>query len=391
MVGTMPGSWKTFAAVACLVGFGRAHGGTQDSASAQPPSVVAQSDRTTAATGRRPLSQRIAASNLPSHEPSTPDCSTGSHCDVPDATSADDGMPADGAAENAVVPADGDVDPREPGAVRLAAGADPTDEELAGQPPPVPMPTAGHAHTHAAAHNHAQSRAHNHSRGKHPAAARQVLLGRIRNALGMPPRPDRPLVSRIDQPPFPDAAPDGPPEAAPEEAATVEAAAVPPKPMPAADAIAAEAVAPEPEPASQPDATRDAEELATAETEPARLEFDVRESRALVGEGEQIVMRIAVRNVGGEAAERVTATLFFAEGIEPVQAIGRAAEVYPGEVRFGTVPDLEPGASIDLLVTAVATRPGSVAYRGELKSHAPAGRVTREGTLTVRSSPATNQ
>ena len=118
--------------------------------------------------------------------------------------------------------------------------------------------------------------------------------------------------------------------------------------------------------------------------EPARLEFDVRESRKLVGEGEQIVMRIAVRNVGGDTAERVTATLFFAEGIEPVQAIGHAAEVYPGEVRFEAVPELSPGASVDLLVTAVGTRPVSVAYRGEIESREPAGRVAREGSLTIR-------
>lgn len=130
-----------------------------------------------------------------------------------------------------------------------------------------------------------------------------------------------------------------------------------------------------------------AESTATEESNgdaPARLEFDVRESRSLVGEGEQIVMRIAVRNVGGETAERVTATLFFAEGIEPVQAIGQSAEVYPGEVRFAAVPQLSPGSSVDLLVTAVGTRPGSVTYRGELECRQLAGRIAREGAVTVR-------
>jgi hypothetical protein len=122
------------------------------------------------------------------------------------------------------------------------------------------------------------------------------------------------------------------------------------------------------------------ESLAT----PARLEFDVRESRSLVGEGEQIVMRIAVRNVGGATAERVTATLFFADGIEPVQAIGHTAEVFPGEVRFATVPELSPGSSVDLLVTAVGTRPGSVPYRGELACDQLAGLIAREGAVTVQ-------
>jgi len=117
---------------------------------------------------------------------------------------------------------------------------------------------------------------------------------------------------------------------------------------------------------------------------PARIEFDVRESRSLVNEGEQIVVRIAVRNVGPEPAERVNATLFFAEGIEPVQAIGHTAEVYPGEVRFDAVPAIPPGDSVDLLVMAVGTRPGSVTYRGELNCERLAGRIAREGAVTVR-------
>ena len=117
---------------------------------------------------------------------------------------------------------------------------------------------------------------------------------------------------------------------------------------------------------------------------PARLEFEVRESRSLVGEGEQIVMRIAVRNVGSGTADRVVTTLYFADGIEPVQAIGHAAEIYPGEVRFATVPELAPGSSVDLLVTAVGTRPGSVAYRGELACGQLAGPIAREGAVTVQ-------
>ena len=117
---------------------------------------------------------------------------------------------------------------------------------------------------------------------------------------------------------------------------------------------------------------------------PARLEFNVRESRSLVKEGEQIVMRIAVRNVGGEPASGVNATLFFAEGMEPVQAIGHAAEVYPGEVRFGTLKKIPPGDSVDLIVTAIGTRPGSVTYRGELECSQLGGRIAREGAVTVR-------
>jgi hypothetical protein len=117
---------------------------------------------------------------------------------------------------------------------------------------------------------------------------------------------------------------------------------------------------------------------------PARLEFDIRESRSLVSEGEQVVMRIAVRNVGGEAAEGVHATLFFADGMEPVRAIGHTAEVFPGEVRFEQVPEIAPGRSVDLLVTAIGTRPGQVVYRGEVRCRQLPGRIAHEGAVTVR-------
>lgn len=124
-------------------------------------------------------------------------------------------------------------------------------------------------------------------------------------------------------------------------------------------------------------------------TTPARLEFDVHESRSLVGQGEEIVMSIAVRNVGGTTAQRVKATLFFADGIEPVQAIGHTADVLPGEVRFASFPELSPGSSVDLVVTAVGTQPGSVPYRGELACDQLAGLIAREGAVTVQSRRAT--
>jgi hypothetical protein len=122
--------------------------------------------------------------------------------------------------------------------------------------------------------------------------------------------------------------------------------------------------------------------LAAADA-PARLEFDIHESRSLVREGEQIVVRMAVRNIGGEAAEKVNATLYFAEGMEPVEAIGHTAQLLPGEVRFQQVPSIEPGAAVDLLVTAIGTRAGSVMFRGELECSQIAGRIAREGAVTV--------
>ena len=210
---------------------------------------------------------------------------------------------------------------------------------------------------------------------------RESLLRRIKGALGPRPQTAAPATR-------------GPETAAVVAEPSSDAAPPPaPRPIPIAAAGSPAMVFGLPTPADEADAHAHAHAHAARDTlaaddsagdAPARLEFDVRESRSLVGQGEQIVMRIAVRNVGSEPAERVTATLFFAEGIEPVQAIGQSAEVYPGEVRFEAVPRLSPGSSVDLLVTAVGTRPGSVTYRGELECRQMAGRIAREGAVTVR-------
>lgn len=281
-------------------------------------SVVAQSTESTAGTGRRPIAERIAASNLPSRPV------------VAEPLAADDGPLAEAAA--------------------LATAL---DEE----PAPQRRPARG-ARTPAAAKTAAvvQAAAETGSPRKASAAggARQAAATSKTASTRAPSRPAETdkarLLKRVDGALAGQASPSAPTALAPAASA-------------AARPIGSEATAPGP---ARP-----------------RLEFDVRESRSTVEEGEQIVMRIAVRNVGGVAAERVTAALFFAEGVEPVKAIGHAAEVKPGEVRLATVPELAPGSSVDVLVTAVGTQTGSVAYRAELAcGHLP-GLIAREGAVKV--------
>jgi hypothetical protein len=258
-------------------------------------SIVAQSSKATAATGRRPISQRIAASNLPLLIPAREGCN-------------EHGCPAPTAAAPLVQPPVAEEATHEEG--------DPGEQSAANEPAPPAM--LADTDDPDASPDEAEP-------ASEASEAPNALLERVKTALA----------------------------AKQQQAAAEEAAA----------AVAAE----------QP-----------AGNAPARLEFNVRESRSLVKEGEQIVMRIAVRNVGGEPASEVNATLFFAEGMEPVQAIGHAAEVYPGEVRFGTLKKIPPGDSVDLLVTAIGTRPGSVTYRGELECSQLGGRIAREGAVTVR-------
>jgi hypothetical protein len=362
----------------------------------EPYSIVAQSTQATAGTGRRPISQRIAASNLPLRVPTPPDCAEGvchddalaTTCTPPEssAVAAPEGVETDAEVAADVVAVDvaaADLAPAstpapvaavvedmvaeaEPPATVVDADAvapdQPTDEVTL--PPErivtqvaAPAPTAP------------------------TSTVRESLLRRIKGALGARPQTAAPATR-------------GPETAAVVAEPSSDAAPLPaPRPIPIAAAGSPAMVFGLPTPADEADAHAARDTLTAADAAdaadavgdaPARLEFDVRESRSLVGQGEQIVMRIAVRNVGSEPAERVTATLFFAEGIEPVQAIGQSAEVYPGEVRFEAVPRLSPGSSVDLLVTAVGTRPGSVTYRGELECRQMAGRIAREGAVTVR-------
>ena len=363
----------------------------------EPYSIVAQSTPATAGTGRRPISQRIAASNLPLRVPTPPDCAESvchddalaTTCTPPESSdvAAPEGVETD--SEVAVDVAAADLAPAsapapvaaivedmvaeaEPPTMIVDADAvapdQPTDEvtDAVTLPPErivtqvaAPAPTAP------------------------TSTVRESLLRRIKGALGA--RPQQAAAPARRGPEIAAVVPEPSSDAAPPPA---------PRPIPIAAAGSPAMVFGQPTPADEADAHAARDTLAAADAAdaadadaagaPARLEFDVRESRSLVGQGEQIVMRIAVRNVGSEPAERVTATLFFAEGIEPVQAIGQSAEVYPGEVRFEAVPRLSPGSSVDLLVTAVGTRPGSVTYRGELECRQMAGRIAREGAVTVR-------
>ncbi len=263
-------------------------------------SIVAQSSKATAATGRRPIAQRIAASNLPLLIPVREGCN-------------EHGCPAPGDAAPLVQPPVAEESPSEQVE---------TSEQNASNESAPPAMLADTDDPEAIPEESIPDEAEPVSE---PSEATDALLARVKTALA----------------------------AKRQSAEAKEAAAALPPEQPLAGV-------------------------------PAQLEFNVRESRSLLKEGEQIVVRIAVRNVGGEPAAEVNATLFFAEGMEPVQAIGHSAEVYPGEVRFGTLKEISPGDSVDLLVTAIGTRPGSVTYRGELECSQLGGRIAREGAVTVR-------
>ena len=282
----------------------------------QPYSIVAQSNETTAATGRLPLAKRIVASGLPILIPAR--------------------------AESMAVQS-------EPLKTAEASEATPL-APLPPEPLPVPPPVEV----------------------EQPAdKMRQVLLKRVKVALAGMPRP----VGSASPPAHFTAF----------EAALVEEPAVeePAVEEPATSVETAVTLEDAPAYQTQHDADMLIETHGPSAEVPAWLEFDVRESRSIVKEGERVVMRIAVRNVGGAPAEGLTTRLFFAEGVEPIHAMGQAAVVSPGEVQFQTLDSLAPGNSVHLLVTAIGTHPGNVVYRGELQCRQLSGSLAREGSVTV--------
>jgi hypothetical protein len=417
---------RTRHAEACLIGLLAALATfcALQAGAAETHSIVAQSDQTTAGTGRRPLSQRIAAAALPIQIDSSaqprdgdpPSPETPIAAAEPLAGSAPERLVA---SQVAATGGEGVVRPAavKPATASVPAPAHEPAAEAAAAPvvePPVAefVPDTPAADSFAVAEEPFDSASvdepleseHGSRDDGSPGAgavhAASPADGRAQDAPALIAEPDESL-------PAADAAPAteslrgmllrrvkvalaGIPR--PIDARTLRARAIPPREVSPRDAAADPAAG---EAAAQTDATPAGNAAALAAAQPGavptppaagtpvRLEFDICESRAIVGEGEQLVMRIDVRNVGGTAAEGVTATLFFAEGVEPVQSIGHAAKVYPGEVRFAAVDTLAPGNALHLLVTAVGTKPGSVTYRGELECRQLAGRLAREGAVTV--------
>jgi len=310
----------------------------------QSYSVVAQSNAASAATGRRPLAKRIVAANQSTLELSKPKAQAV-------------GVPMDAletATETATLPTNNEISEITIARPSRTQSQPPARVTL---PDEMLKPIAG-----------PQSVVSAWPTG----AVRDALLKRVKIALAGSPRlsellavPEKLIESETDQ--IVETALEDEPEVADaEEVAGVEEVA---------DLLMQEP--------AEPLKRIDHHLVQPLAEVPAWLEFDVRESRSLLKEGEQVVLRIAVRNIGGLAAEGVTATIFFSEGIEPVQAIGYAADVSLGEVRFQTIESLSPGASVNLLVTAVGTQAGKVVYRGELQCSQLPGNLAREGAVMV--------
>ncbi len=149
--------------------------------------------------------------------------------------------------------------------------------------------------------------------------------------------------------------------------------------------LAGPATPPATEAAVERAAAGDAVVLKNVARKPAvpRLLIDCEESTVDARQGESVRWRITIRNAGA-TAHHVVATLYFAEGIEPLAAAGHGHSLATGEAKFSPVASLGEDDSIQLEVTGRAARPGAVAYRIEVGCRDLPGHVAREAVILVR-------
>jgi hypothetical protein len=321
-------------------------------------SVVAQSGPQTAGTGRQPIAERIAASRLPRRdEPSARQQPT-ARIEQP-ATVAEKPEPA--------------AAPTPSAEKTLTAKSSPTQ---AAPPAPQAVPAAARPSV-----SHDEERL---ADAEPATTRRQALLLRVRNSIAAitgGPRPAPAEASAVD------------PEPTAEELAELtqaQAVAPPLSDIDPTDSLArrqprqaAEAGESLEDDLGEPRAATD-ERFTTLPTPPTpRLTLTVVESHVEAEAGRPIEWQLRLCNTGGTAARNVEATLFFAEGIEPVAAAGATAALAAGEVRFDPVPSLPAGGVVELSVTAVGTEAGPVVYRAEVESRDLPGPVAREGVIRV--------
>ncbi len=96
--------------------------------------------------------------------------------------------------------------------------------------------------------------------------------------------------------------------------------------------------------------------------------------------GEEIPYRVIIENRGSKTARNVHVIAFFSEGIEPAAAKGSEYQKKEGQVIFAPIDAIAPGAKVELVVVAVADRPGSHRFRAEVECKDIETRLAAEET-----------
>ena len=96
--------------------------------------------------------------------------------------------------------------------------------------------------------------------------------------------------------------------------------------------------------------------------------------------GEEIPYRVIIENRGSKTARNVQVIAFFSEGIEPAAAKGNEYAKKEGQVIFAPIDAIAPGAKVELVVVAIADRPGSHRFRAEVECKDIETRLAAEET-----------
>ena len=96
--------------------------------------------------------------------------------------------------------------------------------------------------------------------------------------------------------------------------------------------------------------------------------------------GEEIPYRVIIENRGSKTARNVHVIAFFSEGIEPAAAKGSEYQKKEGQVIFAPIDAIAPGAKVELVVMAIADRPGSHRFRAEVECKDIETRLAAEET-----------
>lgn len=119
--------------------------------------------------------------------------------------------------------------------------------------------------------------------------------------------------------------------------------------------------------------------LTTVETI-ADLVLTVTDLKGPLPTGKQVPYTIKVRNRGTKAAQNVSLTMQFSEGVEPKSAKGLQHQIKTGQVEFAQITQIDPGQEITLQVDAVAYKGGTHIFRAHLNSENSDVHEIAEGT-----------
>ncbi|MGY8768888.1 MAG: hypothetical protein ACKVH8_10745 [Pirellulales bacterium] len=112
----------------------------------------------------------------------------------------------------------------------------------------------------------------------------------------------------------------------------------------------------------------------------ADLKLYVNDPKGPVPVGEEVVYEFRLENRGTKVAENISIAVTFAEGIQPLAAVGAQSKIQTGVVNFNSIPRLEAGKEMVLKVTAKALAAGSHSFRVEVKCNDPVTKLASEET-----------